>query len=115
MVPLERWDVEGFSAAPGPAASLEARFGAFVSGTQLFDLAAFSIGRQEALSMDPQQRLLLEHTAEVLAGRPPGLLRQRMGVMVGIGPNEHVQVAGDLLPLGPHTATGAAISVAAGR
>lgn len=115
MVPLERWDVERFAAAPGPAAALEARFAAFVGGAQLFDAAAFGIGRQEALHMDPQQRLLLEHAAEALSGGPPGLARQRTGVMVGIGPNEHVQVAGALLPLGPHTATGAAISVAAGR
>ena len=112
MVPLERWDVDGFAAT---AAALEARFGAFVSGTQLFDPAAYGIGRREALSMDPQQRLLLEHAAEALAGGPPGLPRQRTGVMVGIGPNEHVRVAGALLPLGPYTATGAAVSVAAGR
>ena len=114
-MPLERWDADTFAAAPDSAAALEARFGAFVCGAQLFDAAAFGVRRPEALHMDPQQRLLLEHAAEALAGAPAGLDRQRTSVMVGIGPDEHFQVAGALLPLGPHTATGAAISVAAGR
>lgn len=115
VVPLERWDVDTFDAKASPATTLEARFGAFVAGAQLFDAAAFGMGRQEAVYMDPQQRLLLEHAAEALAGMPSGVATQRTGVMVGIGPNEHLQVAKGLLPLGPHTATGVAISVAAGR
>lgn len=93
MVPLERWDVDGFAARLGTA--LGTRFGGFVPGADLFDSAAFGISRSEAGAwqacawsrwamvarscvhalllftpavefMDPQQRLLLEHTGEVL-------------------------------------------------
>ena len=119
VVPLERWDVDGFAQVSPNA--LEARFGSFVSGAQLFDAAAFSISRPEALYMDPQQRLLLEHAAEALAGRTaaPGtgaaLAAERTGVMVGIGPTGYPSQGKDLLPMSLYSATGAAISVAAGR
>ena len=116
VVPLERWDVDGFARVSPNA--LEARFGSFVAGAQLFDAAAFNISRPEALYMDPQQRLLLQHAAEVLAGHgssdKPGE-RERTGIMIGIGPAEYVAQTSDLLPMGMYFATGGAISVAAGR
>ncbi|PSC68804.1 type I polyketide synthase [Micractinium conductrix] len=64
VVPLERWDVDAFVARPPNA--FEARFGAFVSGAQLFDAAAFGITSSEATLMDPQQRLLLQQAAQAL-------------------------------------------------
>ena len=119
-VPLERWDVDAFAAASPNA--LEARFGSFIAGAQLFDAAVFGISRPEALYMDPQQRLLLHHAAEVLiwqglasAGEPAPANLTRIGVMIGIGPTEYLGQAKDALPMGLYTATGAAISVAAGR
>jgi hypothetical protein len=120
-VPLERWDVDGFAKVSPNA--LEARFGSFVSGAQLFDAAAFSISRPEALYMDPQQRLLLQHAAEALwsrgsaslAGSKAGGVPERTGVMIGIGPAEYVNQTSELLPMGMYFATGGAISVAAGR
>ena len=118
-VPLERWDVDAF-AAMSPNA-LEARFGCFISGTQLFDAAAFGISRPEALYMDPQQRLLLQHAAEALAGHGTAPLgacsapEGPVGVMVGIGPTEYLGQDKDMLPMGLYSPTGAAISVAAGR
>jgi acyl transferase domain-containing protein len=123
-VPLERWDVDGFAKVSPNA--LEARFGSFISGAQLFDAAAFSISRPEALYMDPQQRLLLQHAAEALwarVGASPqaagfkagGGVSERTGVMIGIGPAEYVNQTSELLPMGMYFATGGAISVAAGR
>ena len=115
-VPLERWDVDGFAKVSPNA--LEARFGSFISGAQLFDAAA--------LYMDPQQRLLLQHAAEALwarVGASPqaagfkagGGVSERTGVMIGIGPAEYVNQTSELLPMGMYFATGGAISVAAGR
>ena len=46
MVPLERWDVDGFAALSSNA--LEARFGSFIPGAALLDAAAFGISRPEA-------------------------------------------------------------------
>ena len=130
-VPLERWDADVFAAVSPNA--LEARFGSFVAGAQLFDASAFAISRPEATYMDPQQRLLLRHAAEALwgaaasstaatlgqvAAKPTGGLPgvpDRCGVMVGIGPAEYVNQTSELLPMGMYFATGGAISVAAGR
>ena len=50
--PLARWDLEAEVAAAGPAGEqLPARFGAFVSGAELFDAAAFGLSRAEAVLM----------------------------------------------------------------
>ena len=97
--------------------ALEARFGSFIAGAQLFDAAAFSISKSESLYMDPQQRLLLQHAAEALALRVAenGVDRQRTGVMVGIGTVEYVEKTSSQLPMGIYLSTGSAISVAAGR
>ena len=115
VVPLERWDVDAFARVSPNA--LEARFGSFIAGAQLFDAAAFSISKSESLYMDPQQRLLLQHAAEALALRVAenGVDRQRTGVMVGIASAEFTSQSATLLPLGSYSTTGSAISAAAGR
>lgn len=45
--------------------TLPARFGGFISATDLFDVALFGLSGSEAELMDAQQRLLLETTLEV--------------------------------------------------
>lgn len=115
-MPLERWDVDEF-ASQSPNA-LDARFGSFVCGAQLFDAPVFGISNAEAMYMDPQQRLLLECAAEVLTstnGRPGTRASAQTGVMLGIGPTEYLHLAKQSLPMGLYSATGVAISVAAGR
>lgn len=114
-VPLERWDVDAF-ALQSPNA-LDARFGSFVVGAQLFDAVAFGISRVEALYMDPQQRLLLEHASEVLTlgSNKVAATGSRTAVMLGIGPTEYLHQAKNSLPMGLYSTTGAAISAAAGR
>ena len=100
--------------AAGSPNALDARFGSFVAGAQLFDAAAFGISRPEALYMDPQQRLLLHHAGEALSGLS-GAATDRTAVMIGIGPSEYVDQSSSLLPMGINIATGGAVSVAAGR
>ncbi len=112
VVPLERWDAELF-AIHSPNA-LDARFGSFIGGAQLFDAAAFGISYAEALYMDPQQRLLLESAGELLTTIHSSPAVQ-VGVMLGIGPTEYLHLAKQSLPMGLYSATGVAISVAAGR
>ena len=100
--------------------ALEARFGSFIAGAQLFDAAAFSTSKAEALYMDPQQRLLLQHAAEALAwpageADGSGLGGARTGVMVGVGTADYMEKATTQLPMGIYLPTGSATSVTAGR
>lgn len=116
VVPLERWDIDTF-AVQSPNA-LDARFGSFIAGAQLFDATAFSISNAEAMYMDPQQRLLLECAGELFTtntGSSVIASGARTGVMLGIGPTEYLHLAKQSLPMGLYSATGVAISVAAGR
>lgn len=115
-VPLERWDTDVF-ALNSPNA-LDASFGSFISGAQHFDAAAFGISQAEAIYMDPQQRILLEHARELLVptqGTPTIATAARTAVMLGIGPTEYLHLTKQSLPMGLYSATGVAISVAAGR
>ena len=64
-VPASRWDVSAHPKLGEPVDS-RVRHGSFMSGSELFDNAMFSISPAEALAMDPQQRLLLEHGYEAL-------------------------------------------------
>ena len=94
------------------------RHGGFLTEDQVagFDAEFFGIGAHEATAMDPQHRMLLEVTREALdhAALPVAeLAGTRTGVFVGISGNEYAH----LTTAAPDawTATGAALSVAAGR
>lgn len=107
-VPTGRWE-------PFPQADVT-RHGAFLDDIAGFDAEFFGIGAHEAKAMDPQHRMLLEVTREALdhAALPvKELAGSRTGVFVGISGNEYAH----LTAAAPDawTATGAALSIAAGR
>ncbi|MBE9040674.1 polyketide synthase dehydratase domain-containing protein, partial [Oscillatoriales cyanobacterium LEGE 11467] len=94
--------------------------GGFLERIDEFDAEFFGISPREAATMDPQQRLLLEVSWEALehAGISPSrLMGSDTGVFIGISLNEFLQSSlfGDRSPIDIYTATGNALSVAAGR
>ncbi|MFD5073936.1 beta-ketoacyl synthase N-terminal-like domain-containing protein [Streptomyces sp. NPDC058371] len=105
-VPAGRWD----PFAVDPEVS---RHGAFLDDIAGFDAEFFGIGAHEAAAMDPQQRMLLEVTREALDHAALSVTGTRTGVFVGISGNEYAH----LTAAAPDawTATGAALSIAAGR
>ncbi|TPQ17201.1 type I polyketide synthase [Streptomyces sporangiiformans] len=84
-----------------------------------FDAEFFGIAAHEAAAMDPQHRMLLEVTREALdhaALAAPSLAGTRTGVFIGISGNEYAHLAtADPGDVDAWTATGAALSIAAGR
>lgn len=98
-----------------------ARCAALLEQVDLFDPHHFGISPREAAAMDPQQRLLLEVSWEALehAGiNPHSLYQTRTGVYVGINSHDYAQLQmrdGNLKAIHPHFASGAALSIAAGR
>ncbi len=116
-VPGGRW--EGF-VPPGsvPPGNLVPH-GGFLDRLADFDAEFFGIAADEAVALDPQQRMLLEVTREALdhAAIPaPSLAGTRTGVFVGISGTEYAHLtAARTESVTPWTATGAALSVAAGR
>ena len=111
-VPAQRWSI-------GPRSNehmLTSRYLATVHNAELFDSQRFAISPAEAAAMDPQQRLLLERGYEALCSG--GFLRSDVqggdtGVFLGITNADYAA----LLSAGTsvYTATGGAISIAAGR
>nr|WP_237089080.1 non-ribosomal peptide synthetase/type I polyketide synthase [Paenibacillus larvae] len=119
-VPSERWRLEDYyDADPEAPGKTYNRHGGFLADIDLFDAKLFHISRTEAMEMDPQQRLLLELSWEALerSGHAPDRLSgQSAGVFMGISHSDyqHMQLM-DIERLGPYTASGGALSTAAGR
>ncbi|MEU9957653.1 alpha/beta fold hydrolase [Streptomyces sp. NPDC050982] len=119
-LPPGRWDP--FLRDPERLPDDVNRHGAFLGGLDDiagFDAEFFGIPAHEATAMDPQHRMLLEVTREALdhaAVRAPALAGTRTGVFVGIGGNEYAHLTtADLHAVDAWTATGASMSIAAGR
>jgi amino acid adenylation domain-containing protein len=117
-VPANRWDSAAWRDAVPDNANI--RFGGFLQDIEGFDPAFFGISPREAKSLDPQQRLLLEVAWEALenAGLAPGrLMGSRGGIFVGIQLADYAQRVNsqDLQKLDAYSATGNALSTAAGR
>ncbi|HLJ16216.1 MAG TPA: type I polyketide synthase [Bryobacteraceae bacterium] len=122
-VPKARWDIDSvYDPDPGSPGKMNTQFGTFLDDDiETFDAGFFGISPREAITLDPQQRLLLEVSWEALeyAGIVPGdLLNSATGVFFGIDGNDFESL---LAHRAPHlrnelySATGNALSVAAGR
>lgn len=102
---------------------LPVQFGIFLDAVDLFDAAAFGVSAPEAAMMDPQQRLLMQLTAEALGttGSNSSSLYSTSGagsagVFIGVSSMDYNKVV--LRTTGgvtPYSATGASLSVTAGR
>ncbi|WP_407563211.1 beta-ketoacyl synthase N-terminal-like domain-containing protein [Streptomyces sp. 184] len=119
-VPHDRWPVEGWysSDRSEPGTSYTRRGGFLAEGAHAFDAGFFGITDAEARDMDPQHRLLLETSWQALesAGLLSGTTAERrVGVFVGVSGSENTLLPRSPREAGPYTATGSAISVAAGR
>ena len=113
-IPPIRWDPEvGLTQDP------PSRFGAFLADPLAFDAHAVGVSLPEAVLMDPQQRLLVEAIAELgtgFMGGSGGLIgRTEVGVFIGISTPDYADVAKAHSTISPYTATGSALSAAAGR
>jgi thioester reductase-like protein len=118
-VPLDRWDVEKFydpsRSRPG---TMYTKHGGFLDRVDLFEPEFFGISPLEAKSMDPQQRLLLEVSWEALedAGQPAHSLHGSLtGVFLGICMADYTRLCEHPVDITPHTGTGSAFCIAAGR
>ena len=116
VIPEDRW-----SADLQLTQDMPARFGMFLSQPYSFDAAAFATSESEAVVLDPQQRLLLEATHEVYsqhqgrAAAPQATGKSPVGVFVGISTPDYADLGKAHSSIGVYTATGSALSVAAGR
>ncbi|CAG9466968.1 unnamed protein product [Pedinophyceae sp. YPF-701] len=122
-VPLsDRWDADCTWPAP--------RFGGWLRNALCFDSAAFNISDSEARFMDPQQRLVLEVASSTLfeatrlwptdrgaEGGSERALRRDVGVWVGNSQLDYAALgrAAGAYNDTPYFATGAHLSVTAGR
>jgi acyl transferase domain-containing protein len=118
--PESRWNKSANKEPDSSTGKTNTRYGGFLDQVDLFDPGFFGISGREAESMDPQQRLLLEVTWEALENAgiaPAGLRGSATGVFVGITTSDyaHLAVANIGTDLDVYTATGTALSVAAGR
>lgn len=102
---------------------MPARFGAFLPSAYAFDVGLFGLSEAEALMADPQQRLLLELSHEALAAAAGGRTdgsgggggSGEVGAFVGISTPDYSDIKKAHTPIGVYSATGSAVSVAAGR
>ncbi|MFV3130816.1 type I polyketide synthase [Niveispirillum sp. KHB5.9] len=121
-LPAGRWDQATFFRSLGvPDAEQRRVYGGFLAQVDGFDPEFFGISPREAADIDPQQRLLLEVVHEALehAGIPPSTLSgSDTGVYVGVhsqSSDYFFLQAADPAGVTPHSATGTAHNVAAGR
>ncbi|AFY58524.1 beta-ketoacyl synthase family protein,acyltransferase family protein,phosphopantetheine-containing protein [Rivularia sp. PCC 7116] len=119
-IPRQRWDINAYyDPNPETANKMYCKYGGFLDEIDKFDAEFFGLTPREATSLDPQQRLLLEVSWETLenAGIAPDKLNEsKTGVFVGISLNEYAQQAAlGATDIDVYTATGNALSVAAGR
>jgi acyl transferase domain-containing protein/acyl-CoA synthetase (AMP-forming)/AMP-acid ligase II/NADPH:quinone reductase-like Zn-dependent oxidoreductase/acyl carrier protein/ubiquinone/menaquinone biosynthesis C-methylase UbiE len=103
--------------------------GGYLRDVDQFDGSFFGISPREADAIDPQHRLLLELTAEAFedAGVPIASLPAveldsqsgaRVGVFVGVGNNDYLQICagdGDANAVTAYTATGNSMAMASNR
>lgn len=122
-IPSSRWPplryYDSDMTVPG---KMYTRYGGFIDReVDRFDSHFFGISPREARSMDPQQRLLLEVSWETLeyAGLDANELKgSRTGVFIGMCNNDYAQAhigSGDHTKIDEYSATGIALSTAAGR
>ena len=114
--PASRWDVSRLAVsrdAPPP------NFGGFLADVDASDVELAGIARAEALAMDPQQRLVLDACAALFLGVFAGDRRafaKACATFVGVSQTEYARVAEPHAPAyGPYHASGAHLSVVAGR
>lgn len=102
---------------------LPVQFGIFLESVDLFDAAAFGVSSPEAALMDPQQRLLMTLTAGALGSSSRGSFSLHRvseggsaGVFVGVSSMDYNKVVLKYTAgVTPYSATGASLSVTAGR
>ncbi len=122
-VPTDRWNMDDYyDPNPDRPGKIYTRKGGFLTQpVDRFDPQFFGISAREAISLDPQQRLLLEVSWEALEQAhysQDRLTNSKTGVFVGICGNEYSKMlweAGGLEQADAFSATGNALSIAAGR
>ena len=112
MIPTSRWDAE-----LSLTDDLSVRFGAFIENPFMFDPKMFGASVAEASLMDPQQRLVLEMMEETISQvKAEEMWRgPEVGVFVGISTPDFADLAKTYSDISTYSATGSALSVAAGR
>lgn len=121
-VPADRWDADAYyDPDPDAPGKIYTRKGGFLRQVDQFNPQFFGISAREATSLDPQQRLLLEVSWEALERAnhsPERLFNTTTGVFIGICANDYnkrIWQSEDLGQVDAFSATGNALSVAAGR
>jgi len=119
-IPAERWDnAIFFDPDPTKNGKTYCKRASFLDGDIFgFDAPFFAISPREAQLMDPQQRLLLETVWQTFenAGLRTGKIKQsHTGVFVGTMSYDFLQTANTPDDVDVHSATGVALSAAAGR
>jgi acyl transferase domain-containing protein/NADPH:quinone reductase-like Zn-dependent oxidoreductase/acyl carrier protein len=112
MIPTSRWDAE-----LSLTDDLSVRFGAFIENPFMFDPKVFGASVAEAVLMDPQQRMVLEMMEETISQVKAGDMWRgpEVGVFVGISTPDFADLAKTYSDISTYSATGSALSVAAGR